>query len=315
MYFIVILIVLAFFILTGSFFVVRQQTIGIVERFGRFSHIAKPGLNFKLPFIDRVVHRLNVRVQQLDVDVETKTLDDVFVNVKVAVQYQVMPDKVYEAFYKLTNIHDQISAYVFDVVRARVPQLKLDDVFSKKEDIAVAVKHELHDTMDDFGYDILKALVTDIDPDERVKNAMNEINAATRLRMAAVEKGEAERILRVKAAEADAQSKALEGKGIADQRLAIIEGLHTSVKEFQRSIEGATAKDVMMIVMLTQYFDTLKEVAGRSNSNTVMLPNSPSGLGSIVDQIRDVLFVSSETAKQPPISPNHKDTSPLHEKW
>ena len=255
---------------------------------------ASPGLNLKLPIIDKVVHKINMRVQQLDVVVETKTLDDVFVDVKVSVQYQVMPDKVFEAYYKLSNIHDQISAYVFDVVRARVPQLKLDDVFSKKEDIAVAVKHELHDTMDDFGYDILKALVTDIDPDEMVKHAMNEINASTRLRMAAAEKGEADRILKVKAAEADAQSKALEGKGIADQRRAIVEGLHSSVTEFQRSLEGATAQDVMTIVLLSQYFDTMKEIAARANSNTIMMPNNPSGLSSLTEQFRDLMILANQ---------------------
>lgn len=285
----IIILVVAFLIVTGSFYVIRQQTIGLVERFGKFNNVASAGLNFKIPFIDRVVSRVNMRVLQLDVVVETKTVDDVFVDVKVSVQYQVMPDKVYEAYYRLTNVHDQISAYVFDVVRARVPQLRLDDVFSKKEDIAVAVKHELHDTMDDFGYDIIKALVTDINPDERVKHAMNEINAATRMRMAASEKGEADRILRVKSAEAEAQSKALEGKGIADQRKAIIEGLHTSVIEFQQSLQGVSAQDVMMIVLLTQYFDTLKDVAHHSTTNTLMLPSNPGGLNSLSEQIRDVI--------------------------
>jgi regulator of protease activity HflC (stomatin/prohibitin superfamily) len=284
------ILIFAFLVFTGSFYMVRQQTIGVIERFGKFSNTASAGLNFKLPFIDRVVSRVNMRVQQLDVVVETKTIDDVFVNVKVSVQYQVMPDKVYDAYYRLTNVHDQISAYVFDVVRARVPQLRLDDAFSKKEDIASAVKHELHDTMDDFGYDILKALVTDIDPDERVKHAMNEINAATRMRMAASEKGEADRILKVKAAEAEAQSKALEGKGIADQRKAIIEGLHTSVIEFQQSLQGVSAQDVMMIVLLTQYFDTLKDISHHGNTNTIMLPSNPAGLSGLSEQIRDVIM-------------------------
>ncbi len=296
---IIFLLVIAFLVVTGSFFVIRQQTIGIIERFGKFNNVAAAGLNFKLPFIDRVVARVNMRVLQLDVVVETKTIDDVFVDVKVSVQYQVMPDKVYEAYYRLTNIHDQISAYVFDVVRARVPQLRLDDVFSKKEDIAVAVKHELHDTMDDFGYDIIKALVTDIDPDEKVKHAMNEINAATRMRMAASEKGEADRILKVKAAEAEAQSKALEGKGIADQRKAIIEGLHTSVIEFQQSLQGVSAQDVMMIVLLTQYFDTLKDVAHHSQTNTLMLPSNPGGLTGFNEQIRDVIVSANLISNEP----------------
>lgn len=285
-----LILLVVFLVVSGCFFVVRQQNFGIVERFGKFVTIASPGLNLKLPFVDKVVARINIRLQQLDVIVETKTLDDVFVDVKVSVQYQVMPDKAYEAYYKLSNVHDQISAYVFDVVRARVPLLKLDDVFSKKEDIALAVKSELHETMDDFGYDIIKALITDIDPDEKVKHAMNEINAATRLRMAATEKGEADRILKVKAAEAEAQSKALEGKGIADQRKAIIEGLHTSVVEFQQSLQGVSAQDVMMIVLLTQYFDTLKDISHNSGSTTIMVPNTPGGLSNFSEQIRDVMI-------------------------
>lgn len=294
-----IILIIAFMVASGCFYIIRQQTIGIIERFGKFNNTASAGLNFKLPFIDRVVARVNMRVQQLDVVVETKTIDDVFVNVKVSVQYQVMNDKVYDAYYRLTNVHDQISAYVFDVVRARVPQLKLDDTFSKKEDIASAVKHELHDTMDDFGYDILKALVTDIDPDEKVKHAMNEINAATRMRMAASEKGEADRILKVKAAEAEAQSKALEGKGIADQRKAIIEGLHTSVIEFQQSLQGVSAQDVMMIVLLTQYFDTLKDIAHHGKSNTIMLSNNPGGLNNLSEQIRDVIMSANIITSKP----------------
>lgn len=292
---ILVLLALTFF---STYFIVRQQTIAIIERFGKFNRYTTAGLHFKLPFIENVVARVNLRVQQLDLVIETKTLDDVFVNVKVSVQYLVMPERVYEAYYKLTNVHNQISAYVFDVVRARVPLLKLDDTFSKKEDIAIAVKQELQDTMDDFGYDILKALVIDIDPDEKVKHAMNEINAATRLRMAATEKGEAERILKVKAAEADAQSKALEGKGIADQRKAIIIGLQSSVAEFQQAIHGSSAQDVMTVVLLTQYFDTLKEIAGRSHTNTLMLPNNPAGLEGLTDQIRNLIVGANKVTQK-----------------
>jgi len=277
----------------SSLFVVRQQTIAVIERFGKFNRTVQPGLNLKLPFADRVVSRVNMRVQQLDVVVETKTEDDVFVNLKVSVQFAIMGDKVFEAYYRLNNVKEQVTAYVFDVVRARVPYLKLDDVFSKKDEIAIAVKEELQATMDDFGYDIIKTLVTDIDPDARVKSAMNDINAATRLRIAAAEKGEAERILKVKAAEAEAESKALQGKGIADQRKAIIEGLRDSVEEFQSSIQGSTASDVMMLVLMTQYFDTLKEIAEHSNTNTIMVPNSPNGLGSFFDQIRQAIATAN----------------------
>jgi regulator of protease activity HflC (stomatin/prohibitin superfamily) len=277
-----------------SVFTVEQQTAAILQRFGRFMRVARPGLNFKVPVIETVAGRINLRVQQLDVKVETKTEDNVFVHVVVAVQYYVLPDKVYDAFYKLDNAGTQVTAFVFDVVRARVPKIKLDDVFEKKDEIADAVKNELSHVMDDFGYGIVKALVTDIDPDHKVKEAMNEINAAQRLRVAATEKGEAERILKVKAAEAEAQSKALQGKGIADQRKAIVEGLRDSVDEFQRSVPGATPQDVMNLVLMTQYFDTLKELGASAQTNTILLPHSPGSLADLTTQMRDALLTADQ---------------------
>ncbi|MBL7994630.1 SPFH domain-containing protein [bacterium] len=289
-----------FIIFLGAFFVVKQQTVGLIERFGKFRRMAHPGLRFKIPVVDKLVARVNMRVQQLDVVVETKTADDVFVHLKVSVQYFVIPEKVYEAYYKLTNVHQQVTSYVFDLVRARVPKLKLDDLFEKKDEIADTVRQELNQTMEIFGYDILKALVTDIDPDSKVKDAMNEINAATRMRMAAVEKGEADRILKVKAAEAEAQSKALQGKGIADQRKAIIEGLRDSVEQFQQAVEGSSAKDVMTLVLMTQYFDTLQNIGEHSHTNTILMPHSPGGLTAIADQIRDAMIIAGETNKTKP---------------
>lgn len=284
-------------LLLSSFFVIKQQTVGVIERFGKFHRMARPGLGMKVPIMDKLVARITIRVQQLDVVVETKTQDDVFVHLKVSVQYFVIPEKVYDAYYRLTNVHQQVTSFVFDLVRARVPKLKLDDLFEKKDEIADAVRQELGHTMEEFGYNILKALVTDIDPDAKVKEAMNEINAATRLRMAATEKGEAERILKVKAAEADAQSKALQGKGIADQRKAIIEGLRDSVEQFQQAVEGSTARDVMMLVLMTQYFDTLQSIGEHSQTNTILMPHSPGGLGSIADQIRDAMVTAGEVNK------------------
>ena len=289
-----LLALLGVLLFTGFFFVVKQQTIGIVERFGKFVRIAQPGLNLKIPLVDKVVSRISMRVMQLDVTVETKTEDDVFVHVQVSVQYMVMPDKVYDAYYRLSNVREQVTSYVFDVVRARVPALPLDDVFSKKDEIARAVKNELEDTMDDFGYKIMYALVTDIDPDPKVKDAMNEINAATRSRVAASEKGEADRILKVKAAQAEAESKALQGKGIADQRRAIIDGLQGSVKDFQSSVTGSTAQDVMMLVLMTQYFDTLQSVAEHSNTNTIMIPSTPGGLQDLSQQIREAMIAANQ---------------------
>lgn len=280
-----------------TFFAVEQRTAAIVQRFGKFVREAGPGLNTKVPFIDRVVGRINLRVQQLDVKIETKTEDNVFVQMVVAVQYFVLPDKIYDAFYKLDDARKQITSYVFDVVRAQVPNIKLDDVFEKKDDIADIVKAELAQVMEGFGYGILKALVTDIDPDSKVKQSMNEINAAQRMRVAATEKGEAERILKVKAAEGDAQSKALQGKGIAEQRKAIVEGLRDSVDEFQRSVPGTTAKDVMNLVLMTQYFDTLKEIGASSRTNTILIPHSPGNLASLTEQLRNAMIEANQTVE------------------
>ncbi len=292
----VIIVILLIFLFTGLF-TVKQQTAAIVERFGKFKRVAGAGLNFKIPLIDRVSGRLSLRVRQLDVRVETKTKDNVFVFVIVSVQYFVIPDKVVDAFYKLQNAEAQITSYVYDVVRARVPNVILDQVFETKDDIAQAVKVELEQIMDDFGYGIVKALVTDIDPDAKVKLSMNEINAAQRLRVAAVEQAEADKIRVVKAAEAEAESKALQGKGIADQRTAIVNGLRESVSEFKTNVEGTSAQEVMNLVLMTQYFDTLKEVGLSSNSNTIMIPHSPAGMTDISDQLRSAMITANEVAR------------------
>jgi regulator of protease activity HflC (stomatin/prohibitin superfamily) len=286
----IVLVLIVWYFAASALFTVKQQTALVIQRFGKFARTAKPGLNIKIPFIEMIAGHVNLRVQQLDVQVETKTEDNVFVHLTVAVQYFVKPEKVYEAFYKLDNFDTQITSFVFDVVRARVPKMKLDDVFEKKDEIADAVKSELSHTMDEFGYDFVKALVTDIEPDAKVKEAMNEINAAQRMRVAASEKGEADRILKVKAAEAEAQSKALQGKGIADQRKAIVEGLRESVTVFADSVPGSTPQDVMNLVLMTQYFDTLKEIGASSRSNTVLVPHSPGALPDLASQIRDALI-------------------------
>lgn len=291
--------------LSLTFFTVEQRTSAIVQRLGRFVREAGPGLNIKVPFIDRVIGRVNLRVQQLDVNIETKTEDNVFVEMVVSVQYYVLPEKVYDAFYKLDDARRQITSYVFDVVRAQVPKIKLDDVFERKDDIANIVKAELEQVMDGFGYGILKALVTDIDPDAKVKLSMNEINAAQRMRVAATEKGEAERIIKVKSAEGDAQSKALQGRGIADQRQAIVAGLRDSVDEFQRSVPGTTAKDVMNLVLMTQYFDTLKEIGASSRTNAILIPHSPGSLASLSEQMRNAMIEANQVVK--PSNARHSD--------
>jgi len=283
--------------LIATFFTVEQRTTAIVQRLGKFVREAGPGLHVKVPFIDRVIGRVNLRVQQLDVRIETKTEDNVFVQMVVAVQYFVLPEKVYDAFYKLDDAKRQITSFVFDVVRARVPKIKLDDVFEKKDEIADIVKSELAQVMDGFGYGILKALVTDIDPDARVKESMNEINAAQRMRLAATEKGEADRILKVKAAEGDAESKALQGRGISDQRKAIVAGLRDSVDEFRKSVPGTTAKDVMNLVLMTQYFDMLKEIGASSRTNAILIPHSPGNLSTLTEQMRNAMIEADQTVR------------------
>ncbi|HSW65777.1 MAG TPA: SPFH domain-containing protein [Bacillota bacterium] len=290
----VILLVLVGILVISGLFIVRQQTAAIVERFGKFTRIAPSGLNFKIPFVDRIAGRLSLRIQQLDVRIETKTKDNVFVFCVVSVQYYVLPGKVVDAYYKLQDPQGQITSFVFDTVRARVPSIILDDLFERKDDIAQAVKAELDAVMDDFGYGIIKALVTDIDPDAKVKASMNEINAAQRLREAAIQQAEADKIRVVKAAEGEAESKALQGKGIADQRKAIINGLKESVENFNATITGTNAEDVMNLVLMTQYFDTLKEIGLSGKSNTILIPHSPGGMGDISEQMRNAIITANE---------------------
>lgn len=312
--FLIVLVVLGvIFMMFGPLFTVNQQTAVIVQRFGKFARVAQPGLNIRIPLIETIAGRLNLRVQQLDVKVETKTEDNVFVHVIVAVQYHVLPEKVYDAYYRLANANQQITAFVFDVTRARVPRIKLDDLFEKKDEIADAVKNELSHVMYDFGYGIVKALVTDIEPDHTVKEAMNAINAAQRMRIAATEKGEADRILKVKAAEAEAQSKALQGKGIADQRRAIVDGLRESVDEFQKSVTGTTAQDVMNLVLMTQYFDTLKEIGATSVSNTILIPHSPGTLTDLTTQMRTAMITAEVVGREPQTHGDRpQGTKPTH---
>ena len=269
----ILLSVVVVLIVLSGLFVVKQQTTAVVERFGKFIAVRQPGLHLKIPLIDRISGRISLRVLQLDVIVETKTKDDVFVKLKVSVQYRVVPEKVYEAFYKLDFPQDQITSYVFDVVRAVVPKMKLDDVFEKKDEIAIAVKGELNDAMINYGYDIIKTLVTDIDPDSEVKTAMNRINAAERQKVAAQYEGDAARILIVEKAKAEAESKRLQGQGIADQRREIARGLEESVDVLNNV--GINSQEASALIVVTQHYDTLQSIGEETNSNLILLPNSP----------------------------------------
>ncbi len=272
-FFLPVILFFGLIILISSFFIVKQQTAAIIERFGKFHSIRQSGLQLKIPVLDRVAGRLSLKIQQLDVLVETKTLDDVFVRIKVSVQFKVIKEKVYDAFYKLDYPHDQITSYVFDVVRAEVPKMKLDDVFVKKDDIAIAVKSELNDAMLDYGFDIIKTLVTDIDPDAQVKAAMNRINASEREKIAAQYEGDAQRILIVEKAKAEAESKRLQGQGIADQRREIARGLEESVEVLNRV--GINSQEASALIVVTQHYDTLQSLGEETNSNLILLPNSP----------------------------------------
>ena len=266
-------ILIGLILLPLIFFIVKQQTAVIIERFGKYQSIRHSGLQLKIPLVDRIAGRMSLKIQQLDVIIETKTLDDVFVKLKVSVQYKVIRDKVYDAFYKLDYPHDQITSYVFDVVRAEVPKMKLDDVFVKKDDIAIAVKTELNDAMVNYGYDIIKTLVTDIDPDAQVKEAMNRINASEREKIAAQFEGDAARILIVEKAKAEAESKRLQGQGIADQRREIARGLEESVEVLNKV--GINSQEASALIVVTQHYDTLQSIGQEVNSNLILLPNSP----------------------------------------
>ena len=268
-----ILVILFIIVIFSGIFTVKQQTAAIVERFGKFLNIRNSGLHIKIPIFDQIAGRINLKVQQLDVLVETKTKDDVFVKLKISVQFQVIKLNVYDAFYKLESPNDQITSYVFDVVRAEVPKMKLDDVFERKDDIANAVKRELNQAMSNYGYDIIKTLVTDIDPDAQVKSAMNRINAAEREKVAAEYVAEAERIKIVAKARAEAESKRLQGQGIADQRREIARGLEESVDVLNKV--GINSQEASALIVVTQHYDTLQSIGEHTNSNLILLPNSP----------------------------------------
>lgn len=294
--------VIGFFLMMGvafgSTFTVEQQEIAIVQRFGKFYKTCGPGLNFKVPFFDRVVSTMSLKVIGIQIKVETKTKDNVFVTVHLSIQYSIIPDKVKEAYYRWTNPAVQMTAYVLDAVRSQCPKTNLDDLFERKDEIATVVKQHLDPVVAEYGYQLLGVLVVDIDPDAKVKAAMNEINAQTRLRIAATEKGEADRIMKVAAATAEAQSKALQGKGIADQRAAIVNGLKASVEEMAKVTEGGS-NEVLKMILLTQYFDVIKEIGSLSKTTVLLVPHSPSSVNDLADQLRNT-FLVTDAAKEKP---------------
>ncbi|KAF5792073.1 putative Band 7 domain-containing protein [Helianthus annuus] len=270
---------------------VEQSNVAVKEHFGKFDDVLQPGCHC-LPWClgYRLAGQLSLRVNQIDVRCETKTKDNVFVTMVASIQYRALSEKAADAFYKLSNTKQQIQAYVFDVIRASVPKLQLDDVFLQKNDIAKGVEEELEKAMSGYGFEIVQTLIVDIEPDQHVKRSMNEINAAARMRVAANEKAEGEKILQIKRAEGEAESKYLSGLGIARQRQAIVDGLRDSVLAFSENVPGTSAKEVMDMVLLTQYFDTMKDIGASSKSNAVFLPHGPGAVKDIASQIREGLL-------------------------
>ena len=300
-----ILFSLLLLLIGAAFFIVKQQSAAVIERFGKFQSIRQSGLQLRIPIVDSIAGRLSLKIQQLDVIVETKTKDDVFVKIKVSVQYMVIKDKVYDAFYKLDYPHDQITSYVFDVVRAEVPKMKLDDVFEKKDDVAIAVKTELNDAMINYGYDIIKTLVTDIDPDLQVKEAMNRINASEREKIAAQFEGDAARILIVEKAKAEAESKRLQGQGIADQRREIARGLEESVEVLNKV--GINSQEASALIVVTQHYDTLQSIGEETNSNLILLPNSPQAGADMLNNMVASFTASNQIGEAMKVSKKKKD--------
>jgi len=287
-----LVVIVALSTVLGSFFTVSTAQVAILTRFGKFLRVAEPGLNWKMPYFDSVAGIVSLRVNQITLTMETKTKDNVFVTIPISVQNRVCPEKVYDAFYKLSDPVAQIKSYVEQVILGHVPGMTLDEVFASQSSIAAAVKQELDADMATFGYEIVNVLVTDIVPDAKVKSAMNDINAAQREQVAANARGEAEKILVVKKAEAEAESKALQGQGIANQRKAIIEGLQNSVEQFQKAVEGASSKEVMQLVLVTQYFDTLKSIGENDKTNTLFLSHSPGAVKEVSDQILQSMLIA-----------------------
>jgi len=300
-----VLIVIIFFVLSivlGSFFTVETSQVAIVQRLGKFARVAGPGLNWKTPWLELVVARMSLKVQQFDVKVETKTQDNVFVQIPVSIQFKVIPEAVEAAYYKLSDPVKQIESMVYNVVLGHVPKMKLDDAFLNQADIAKDLRDSLDASMKEYGYSIVKVLISDIVPDPKVKAAMNDINAAQREREATVSRAETNKMLLVKQAEAEAESKRLQGEGIANQRKAIIAGLKDSVEDFAKTVPGSTPQDVMQLVLMTQYFDTLKDIAANDHTNTVLVPHTPNTLSDLFTQIRNAIVTGTELTKRPAVT-------------
>ena len=285
-----VVIFLAILLLISSIYVVRQQSVAIIERFGRYQKTSSSGMNFRIPFgIDKIAARVQLRLLQSDIVVETKTQDNVFVTMNVATQYRVNENNVTDAYYKLMRPESQIKSYIEDALRSSVPKLTLDELFEKKDEIALEVQKQVAEEMSTYGYIIVKTLITKVEPDAEVKQSMNEINAAQRKRVAAQELAEADKIKIVTAAEAEAEKDRLHGVGIAEQRKAIVDGLADSIKELKGANVELTEEQIMSILLTNQYLDTLNNFADKQGNNTIFLPANPNGVEDIRTHILSAL--------------------------
>ncbi len=288
--FVLFLLLVAGVIVISSLYVVKQQSVAIIERFGRYQKISDSGIHMRAPFgIDKIAARVQLRVLQSEIVVETKTQDNVFVTMNVATQYRVNESNVKDAYYKLMRPESQIKSYIEDALRSSVPKLTLDELFEKKDEIALEVQKQVAEEMSTYGYIIVKTLITKVEPDAEVKQSMNEINAAQRKRVAAQELAEADKIKIVTAAEAEAEKDRLHGVGIAEQRKAIVDGLADSIKELKGANVDLTEEQIMSILLTNQYLDTLNNFADKEGNNTIFLPANPDGVENIRTQILSAL--------------------------
>ncbi len=304
-----ILVVVGLVIIAMGLFTVEQQNRAIIERFGKFSRVAGPGLNVKIPIFEAIAATINLMVNQVQLEADTKTKDNVFVKIHFAVNYRIEAGRETLAYYGLADIQAQITAYALDSVRSQVPKMDLDHVFELKDDISNAIQEHVGPAMGQYGIAIVSCLVIDITPAAQVVAAMNDIQAQARLQVAAASKGEAEKILVIKRAEAEAASKRLQGEGIANQRKAIMEGYQASVEEFQKHVTGMPAGEIMQMLLLTQYFDTLKEFGSASAAKVLLVPHSPAAMKDFGDQIRNAVMIGQEMAETPEPPPRPRGGS------
>ena len=299
---IVVLLAIAWF---STAYIVRQESVAIIERLGKFHTIATSGFQTRTPLIDSVVARLTLKLIQGEMQVETKTKDNVFVTLNIATQYRVTPENVRDAYYKLSDPEAQIKSYIEDALRSAVPRLDLDELFEKKDEIALEVQRQVADEMSTYGYTIVKTLITKVEPDAEVKQSMNEINASQRKRVAAQELANADKIKIVTAAEAEAEKDRLHGVGIAQQRKAIVDGLAESIAELKEANVGMSEEQIMSILLTNQYLDTLNTFAAKGNQ-TIFLPNNPNGVDDIRTQMLSALKANAPEVETRPILKTHK---------